>query len=380
VLIPAVCAIMGPAQSGSAGDPSARAGNKAQVQAKTMIMTVTSHASASEGGRLRPMDPARDLKAITELIAAGFAQRLDARAEATLRELRWMARLWPLLGWWAQADPAFREAFSGFVWEEPVAQGKKSQVVGNVSLNRAPGNREQRIICNVVVREDYQRRGIARKLVMAALEEAERQGAAGVLLQVYDDNQPALCIYTDLGFREVAGEIDMQLDAVRPVAVLDARDYHFRPWKAGDGPATQSLAHEAKSQPLQWLRPRPASAYDPSWGVRLGERWRALLSGQQTYRLVALHGERLVALLTLRTTSQSGHHHLEVLVRPDHRGPLEAALVSRVLHMLSIAAPRPVETTVDKDHKTLVETLQSYGFKAQSTLLTLQRPWQTGEA
>ena len=83
----------------------------------------------------------------------------------------------------------------------------------------------------------------------------------------------------------------------------------------------------------------------------------------------------------------SGYHWLDgggqqAMQSPedDHRGPLEAALVSRVLHMLSIAAPRPVETTVDKDHKTLVETLQSYGFKAQSTLLTLQRPWQTGEA
>ncbi len=345
-----------------------------------MIMTAASRLPAADEGRLRPMDPARDLKAITDLIAAGFSQRLDARAQATLRELRWMARLWPLLGWWAQADPAFREAFSGFVWEEPVAQGKKSQVVGNVSLNRAPGNREQRIICNVVVREDYRRRGIARKLAAAALEEAERQGAAGVLLQVHDDNEPALRIYTDLGFREVAGEIDMQLDAVRPVAVLDARGYHFRPWKPGDGPATQSLAHEARAQPLQWLRPIAASAYDLPWGVRLGERWRALLGGQQTYRLVALHGERLVALLTLRVASRSGHHHLEVLVLPDHRGPLEAALVSRGLHTLSTAAPRPVETTVDKDHKALVETLQGYGFKVQSTLLTLQRPWRTGKA
>ena len=345
-----------------------------------MIMTATSQASALEGGRLRPMDPGRDLKAITDLITAGFAQRLDARAQAALRELRWMARLWPLLGWWAQADPAFREAFTGFVWEEPAAQGRKSQVVGNVSLNRAPGNRQQRIICNVVVREDYRRRGIARKLTTAALQEAERLGAAGVLLQVYEDNLPALRLYNDLGFREVAGEVEMRLDVVRPVAVLDAPDYYFRPWKVEDGPAAQSLAHQARPQPLQWLRPIPANAYDPPWGVRLGERWRALWGGQQTHRVVALQGERLVALLTLRLASQSGRHRLEVLIRPDRRGPLEAALVSRALHMLSTAAPRPVEMTMDKDHKTLVETLQSYGFKVQSTLLTLQRPWRTGEA
>jgi len=344
-----------------------------------MVATTTTQPAAAVRGGLRSMDPARDLKEIADLIATAFSQRLNARGQAALRELRWMARLWPFVAWWAQADPAFREAFNGFVWEKPAARGNKRQVVGNVSLNRAPGSRQHWIICNVVVRKDHRRQGIARKLTEAAMNEVEKLEATGILIQVYQDNQPALHLYTDLGFKEVAGEIDMQLDAVRAVAVLDAPGYQFRPWKSGDGSDAYSLACRATAQALQWLRPIRSEDYRLDWGTRLGEWFAALLKGQRLYRLAVLQEERLVATMTLKTTYRRGHHHLELLIDPDHRGQLEAVLVSRALHMLAAAPPRPIKTTVDKGHRALVKTLRSYGFQEQSTLLTLQRSQRTGE-
>ena len=234
------------------------------------------------------MDPARDLGTVTDLIGKAFAHELDARGQAALREMRRTARLWPFIWWWAQADPTFNEAFYGFVWEEPDPKGNKNQVVGNVSLNRAPGSRSHWIICNVVVQEQYRGRGIGRSLTEAAMDEAQELGADGVVLQVYQNNPRAFRLYSDLGFRETSGETDLRLDQVRTVAVLDAAGYSFRPWKAVDGQAAYELARLVTPTPQQWLRPLKAKAYEVGWWTRV-ESWLAdLLNAQRTYRLVAL--------------------------------------------------------------------------------------------
>jgi len=51
------------------------------------------------------------------------------------------------------------------------------------------------------------------------------------VLQVYRDNLPAMHLYTDLGFQEVAGEMGLRLAAVGSVAVLDAPGYELRPYQ-----------------------------------------------------------------------------------------------------------------------------------------------------
>jgi ribosomal protein S18 acetylase RimI-like enzyme len=209
-----------------------------------MVVTTATGATQQAEGELRRLDPVRDLRAVTQLIGEAFADEMDERGRAALRELRWMARLSPLVWWWAQADPSFQDSFNGFVWEEPTPEGRRSrrsrQIVGNVSLNRAPGNRRRYIICNVVVREAYQGRGIGRQLIEAAVAEAKALGAEGVVLQVYRHNRRALQLYTDLGFQEVTGETDLQLETVKAVAFLDAPGYRSTNWPIWSRPRSCS--------------------------------------------------------------------------------------------------------------------------------------------
>jgi len=129
-------------------------------------------------GRQRELDPTRDLGEVADLIADAFAQDMDERGHSALREMRWMSRLSPLVWWLSQTDPGFRDTFSGFVWQAPSPSGK-DEIVGNVNLNRAPGQRDWYIICNVVVREDYRQRGIGRCLTEQALEWL-REGREGL--------------------------------------------------------------------------------------------------------------------------------------------------------------------------------------------------------
>jgi ribosomal protein S18 acetylase RimI-like enzyme len=323
------------------------------------------------------MDATRDLGAIADLIAVAFADELDERGQAALREMRWMARLTPLVWWWSQMDPSFRDAFSGFVWEEPspTASGSRSsrRIVGNVSLNRAPGSRQRWIICNVVVQQEFQGQGIARRMMEAAIDEAHEIGAVGVLLQVHWDNPRALGLYSRMGFYQVSGETNLRLDAVSSVAVLDAPGYEFRRGHPVDGQAVYDLARQAVPAAQQWIRPVRAQEYKPDWLLRLGRWISDLVTGRRSYRLTARKDNQVVAAMTVTTTGPKGEHSLELLVHPGHQGKVEAALLSRALHMLASAPPRPVRITTTVGEEATLKALRDYGFKEQRTLLTMRK-------
>jgi ribosomal-protein-alanine N-acetyltransferase len=55
-------------------------------------------------------------------------------------------------------------------------------------------------ILNVAVREDLRRKGIARKLVEAAIAYAGERGALSATLEVRESNTAAIGLYTSLGF------------------------------------------------------------------------------------------------------------------------------------------------------------------------------------
>ena len=345
-----------------------------------MVVTAATEATQRAQGNLRRMDPVQDLGTIADLIARAFADDIDERGQAALREMRWMARLSPLVWWLAQADPSFQDTFNGFVWEEPSEKGRaarrSARIVGNVSLNRAPGSRQRWILCNVMVKEEYRGRGIARKLMEAAIAEAQDLGAAGVVLQVYRDNPTALRLYTSMGFQQASGETDLRLESVTPVDLLEAPDYRLRPWKPADGQAVFELARQARPVTQQWIRPLRADQYHPDWLLRLGQRILDMVAGRRVYRLTALEGDCVAATLAVTAAFRRGDHHLSLLVHPSHVGRIESALISRGLYMLAAIPPRPVRITVDMDHEAVLNVLRSYGFKEQRTLLTLRRDFE----
>ena len=56
---------------------------------------------------------------------------------------------------------------------------------------------------NLAVHPDYRRRGIARKLVLELIEQLKTQGSHILILEVRASNDPAIALYTDLGFTQV---------------------------------------------------------------------------------------------------------------------------------------------------------------------------------
>jgi ribosomal protein S18 acetylase RimI-like enzyme len=343
-----------------------------------MVVTTASEASPPRQGGLRPLEPVRDLRHVSRLISEAFASDMDERGRAALRELRWMARLSPLVWWLSQVDPDFRDAFRGFVWEVP--GGGLPRVVGNANVNRAPGNRQWYIICNVVVAREYRNRGIGRKLTTAVADAAADMGAQGVLLQVHRHNSPAKHLYLDLGFREVSGECELWADELAPVAPVEDRSYLVRAARPDDTPRIHSLARQAVPLEQQWIRPIQQQDYTPDVLTRLMSRAGGLLSGRRTHRLVALdrsqQGEVAVAYAAVTASFGRTAHHLRLLIEPEHAGRVELPLLSHALRLLPPTPRRPVEAALYANEVAALKVLGSWGFRERRTLLTMRHDFR----
>jgi ribosomal protein S18 acetylase RimI-like enzyme len=336
-----------------------------------MAVTSDVRAPGTRGG-LRPLQPVRDLRAVVKLVGDAFADQMDERALAALREMRWLARLTPLLWWLERADPSFADWFGGFVWEE------EGRIVGNVSLQRAPGQRRGWMICNVVVEAAYRRRGIGRQLVETALEEAQVRGAEAILLQVHTDNVGARTLYERLGFQAVGVEAEWHLPVVQPVPWRSAPAVRLGRWDAKTGRLARDLARQALPAAQQWLRPVRHNDYEYGWLQRVADGVARLLMGRRTLRLAAWRdgpdGEpQLRAIMLLQLNLRSGQHQAELMIHPDESEPdMEEMLVGHLLQVLSDLPPSGLAVRYQAWRRGLREVLTGCGFREQRTLLTMQ--------
>jgi ribosomal protein S18 acetylase RimI-like enzyme len=323
-------------------------------------------------GTIRPLMPSRDLRTVVELVADAFADEMDERALAALRDMRWLARLSPLVWWLERADPTFSDWFGGFVWEED------GQIVGNVSLQRAPGRRRGWVVCNVVVDKAYRGRGIGRQLTQVAIEEAHLRGGEAILLQVRADNVVARTLYEDLGFRAEGGEAIWYQPEVRAVAWQPVPGIRLSRWDAKTGRLATALARQAVPAAQQWLRPVRRKDYEYGWLERIANWISGLLTGRRTLRLAAWkdapQGEaRLVAVMQLCLNVRGGEHQTQVMIHPEERGKgLEEMLVGHVLEVLSDLPRGGLAVTYEAVLQELSHLLADWGFVERSTLLTMQ--------
>ena len=92
----------------------------------------------------------------------------------------------------------------------PLASGQPPSIVGTLEMIgplEASGALPRRcLLRDVWVAEPHRRRGLARRLMVAAEESVASQGVAFISLEVQGSNGPALELYETLGFTEVEGE------------------------------------------------------------------------------------------------------------------------------------------------------------------------------
>jgi ribosomal protein S18 acetylase RimI-like enzyme len=313
---------------------------------------------------LRPMDPSRDMRQVAALMEEAFGANLTRQSREALRELKIMSHFGPVLWLLDRISTGFHESFRGFVWME------EGCVVGNVGVGRVAPYSLRWLISNVAVRPDYQGRGIAHHLVQAAIDLSREHGGKWAVLQVHTDNIPARGLYQHLGFEQVAAEMELRLETVKPVAVTEDRLLRRR--KYSEWRKEYELALAATSEEAQWLRPVRDYHFMVGLDQRLSKWLRNLITGRREHRLAVEEGDRFIATLTVQASRWRGEHSLELMVHPDHRGQLEEMLVAKALSILGDYPQRGVVVTHPADHQEAIEALRLRSFIEKRTLAQMR--------
>jgi ribosomal protein S18 acetylase RimI-like enzyme len=321
---------------------------------------------------IRPFDIGRDLRPVADLIAEAFASELDPRGTAALREMRAMSYMGGLLKVLNRTTGDFRDVLQGYVWVED------NRVIGNVTVQRADryGNRWQ--IANVAVAPGHRGRGIAKKLMLTALDHIEQAGAQWAVLQVYEANAPARHIYEAMNFENLGGTAELRLERVPPrpegaASPLWPDIPNFYTFSAGHWPELYELANRQLSTQSQWWRPLRRSDFQVTIEDQFGEWFWRNLGRQKVFRRCIRVTPRFDAALVLKAQRWSGEHELQMWVRPEHYGRHEEALFDWVEATLYDYPRTPVTLSLPTEHTAGLAAARNHGFAVTRSLLTMRR-------
>ena len=65
---------------------------------------------------------------------------------------------------------------------------------------------------DLYIKESFRGKGLGKRLILEAIEEAKRTKCTGMMWQVLDWNQPAIDFYNTLGVKMDAGWLNVHLD------------------------------------------------------------------------------------------------------------------------------------------------------------------------
>lgn len=310
----------------------------------------------------RPFDPARDLGAVAHLLEEAF------RPEHTfpLSNVPFLREVGVLL-WQINYNPISPEHTFGFVWAED------GQLVGNVTVMPDGGRLDRYAISNVAVKPGYRGRGVARQLMIAALDELHARAAKWALLNVHPMNPDAMKLYRDLGFQEIElrGEWTSPPSPLSPSPAPASErggrglgvGGEVRPLRSSDQRAASELISAATPANVQRFRSPRLDRFALNWEDRITEMVSDFFIGQVTQRWALEQNDKLAALLTVREQRIASPHRIAIEAHPDSRGRVENDLVAFALQTLARFASREIRADAASTHPELIAALEQQGFR-----------------
>jgi ribosomal protein S18 acetylase RimI-like enzyme len=302
---------------------------------------------------LQPVDLTHHIGGIADLIELCFAADMDAGGRSVIREMRFVSRFgWalPVLNGLGLAQYPWLQ---GFVWVE---EGK---VVGCVNTQSATDHAAAWLIANVAVHPRFRRQGIALAMMQATLDLIRSQSGATALLQVDDDNQGAIELYRQMGFRRIATRTAWARPALTPAPELPPTDLEIRSRRSDEWADEMALAQRVRPEGFLWNQPLRASDFNPS-PVRSLEHWLAAQT-QEHWVAVDSHTHQMAGSLTVRINYPDGDR-LILCAHPDYQGRVEKPLLAQGLHRV---AQRPWVTRIEHpaDDAAAETALREYKFE-----------------
>lgn len=316
---------------------------------------------------VRPLNPARDLRQVALLLEEAFRADLGPMHAWSrvpiLREVGAMLLATAFM-------PVATDNLRGFVYEE------HGRIIGNVTLTLDDARTGRWLISNVAVAESERRRGIARQMMRAAIDEVSFRSGHWLILNVRPWNTAALHLYESLGFEVVDTETLYVRTRVRAVP---GAPLPIRRLNDNEARAALEVARAGMNERLRAFRP-PALA---DFAVRLEDRFAEhtldFFILQSSERWGYFENGELVAVLALRGQRLGSPHSCNIYVLPQARGRLEAGLVAAGLARLNAFPHRDIEARALASYPELIGALADAGFVPTRglTLMAKEFPRQT---
>ncbi len=327
---------------------SFRAGEQAMV-AQLLVRRQTDR-------NIRPFSMQRDLAQLADLIELAFRAELEQSASSIAAEMRQLARLGPLLWLFSTSLTLFPPLMGGYVWIE------EGQLVGNVTLSIDSRQRGLWIVSNVAVHPDFRGRGIARRLMEVALQEARSRDARWVALEVRTDNMAAEHLYQELDFQVYDTVAELTLPVHRWPRGIQEPLLPLRRRRPDDWQGLGDLARSATPAAVQEMRPISPYRYQMGVGRRVGQWFDNLFYRRRSSDWVLEIDSHIVAFLQLTGHQRRAAHQLQMTVHPISRGDVETQLLAAGLHWLSRFPARKVACTVSNSHPEAQCAFREAGF------------------
>jgi ribosomal protein S18 acetylase RimI-like enzyme len=326
---------------------------------------------------IQPFDARLHLRQVAELIAAVFANELDANGRSAVQDKESIGRWSPLLGT-ILSTAFFTDYMAGYVWVQD------GLVVGNVTVQRQENSDTRWRISNVAVATGYRGRGIARRLMQATLREIARRGGSWAVLQVRVDNPTARHLYEKLGFGDVCRD-GLWFAATVPSLPLADPDgagppasaaFRLQPLVAVDWRARLDLAEASRSPLAHWAEELAPAGYRPGF-IGLLRQAIGELTGLVRVRRWGLwdpeHAGVLLADVEAIANSMGEPHHLCLAARPAAPAAAIAALLGQGLGTLAALPRRGVLAEYSGEMAAPGRLLEANGFRPRRVLLTMRR-------
>jgi ribosomal protein S18 acetylase RimI-like enzyme len=266
-------------------------------------------------------------------------------------------RLWPVLRVLRIFVPLFQDILCGFIDEE---DGQPAGLINYMRQRNAP----EWYIGNVTVLPAFRRRGIARRLVQATLEELRNRKARVAFLDVVVGNDPAFKLYKEMGFEEFTKSSAYQLR--RESLILPKRlppTYELKPISPFNWRTRFHFAQRVTPDHITRYEPVTEERFRVSWIMPLIGGLFASAGGSQNKRFAIYEAQGEVVAIGQYSyrLREGGTNFTNVSIDPAH--PELAGFVLRhVFSEIQKASPgRRVEITFDDWESALIRCAEEMG-------------------
>ena len=295
---------------------------------------------------IRPFKLPEDIDLMNSLVLAGFQYPENPAWNVQEDEIQGMVdriegakRLWPVLRILRIFVPLLRDILCGFIDEE------ERQPAGLINYMRQR-NAPEWYIGNVTVLPAFRRRGIARRLVQATLEELRKRKARVAFLDVVVGNDPAFNLYKEMGFEEFTQSFEYQLPRESLIRLEQLPPgFQLTPLTPFDWKTRFAFAQRVTPDHIKRYEPVTEARFRVPWVLPLIGGLFASAGGSHQERFAIYDaGEKVVAVGQYSYRTREGGTNLtNVSIDPGHP-ELAGFILHHVFSEIQKASPFPPHT------------------------------------